>query len=141
MSVRDIVTVGHPVLRERARDVTTDELASAETQAFIDDLVDAYLFSLERRLAGVYNVGFENLSVLEIAEAVTREVPATIEVKPSNDPRSYSICSDKLLATGFAPQRTVQMAVREIAAAYRDGRLKDEPISYNVHWMRQHNFA
>jgi nucleoside-diphosphate-sugar epimerase len=107
----------------------------------IDDLVDAYLFSLERRLAGVYNVGFENLSVLEIAEAVTREVPASIEVKPSNDPRSYSICSDKLLATGFEPQRTVQMAVREIAAVYRDGRLKDEPISYNVHWMRQHNFA
>jgi nucleoside-diphosphate-sugar epimerase len=107
----------------------------------IDDLVDAYLFSLERRLAGVYNVGFENLSVLEIARAVTREVPASIEVKPSNDPRSYSICSDKLLATGFEPQRTVQMAVREIAEAYRDGRLKDEPISYNVHWMRQHNFA
>jgi nucleoside-diphosphate-sugar epimerase len=107
----------------------------------IDDLVDAYLFALERRLVGVYNAGFENLSVREIAEAVTREVPASIEVKPSNDPRSYSICSDKLLATGFAPRRTVQMAVREIAAAYRDGRLKDEPISYNVHWMRQHNFA
>jgi nucleoside-diphosphate-sugar epimerase len=107
----------------------------------IDDLVDAYLFSLERRLAGVYNVGFENLSVLEIARAVAREVPASIEIKPSNDPRSYSICSDKLLATGFTPTRTVQMAVREIAAAYRDGRLKDEPISYNVHWMRQHNYA
>jgi len=107
----------------------------------IDDLVDAYLFSLERRLAGVYNVGFENLSVLEIAQAVTREVPAPIEIKPSNDPRSYAICSDKLLSTGFAPKRTVQMAVGEIAAAYRDGRLKDEPISYNVHWMRQHNFA
>jgi nucleoside-diphosphate-sugar epimerase len=107
----------------------------------IDDLVDAYLFSLERRLAGVYNVGFENLSVLDIARAVTREIPASIEVKPSNDPPSYSICTDKLLATGFEPKRTVQMAVHEIAAAYRDGRLKDEPISYNVHWMRQHNFA
>ena len=40
MTVRDIVTVGHPVLRERARDVTTGELASAETQAFIDDLIE-----------------------------------------------------------------------------------------------------
>ena len=28
-----------------------------------------------------------------------------------------------------------------MAAAYRDGRLKDEPISYNVQWMQQHNFA
>jgi peptide deformylase len=40
VSVREIVTVGHPVLRERAREVTPEELASAETQQFIDDLID-----------------------------------------------------------------------------------------------------
>jgi peptide deformylase len=40
VSVREIVTVGHPVLRERAREVTPDELASPETQQFIDDLID-----------------------------------------------------------------------------------------------------
>jgi peptide deformylase len=40
MSVRQIVTVGHPVLRQRARDVTLEELASAEVQEFIDDLID-----------------------------------------------------------------------------------------------------
>jgi peptide deformylase len=40
MTVRDIVTVGHPVLRERAREVTADELASAEVQQLIDDLID-----------------------------------------------------------------------------------------------------
>ena len=67
----------------------------------IDDLVDVYLFALEQRLAGVYNAGFENLTVLDIAKAVTREAPATIEVKPSNDPRSYNVCSDRLLATGY----------------------------------------
>jgi peptide deformylase len=39
MSVREIVTVGHPVLRKRAREVTRDELASPETQTFIDDLI------------------------------------------------------------------------------------------------------
>ena len=47
-------------------------LGGAQTRpnVHIDDLVDAYLFSFERRLAGVYNVGFENLRVLDIAEAV-----------------------------------------------------------------------
>ena len=40
MSVREIVTVGHPVLRERAREVTPEELATPETQQFIDDLID-----------------------------------------------------------------------------------------------------
>lgn len=40
MTVRDIVTVGHPVLRERAREVTHDELAAADVQRLIDDLID-----------------------------------------------------------------------------------------------------
>lgn len=39
MTVLDILTVGHPILRERARELTHDELASPETQAFIDDLI------------------------------------------------------------------------------------------------------
>lgn len=40
MSVREIVTVGHPVLRERAREVAPDELATPEVQRLIDDLID-----------------------------------------------------------------------------------------------------
>jgi len=40
LTIRDIVTVGHPVLRRRAREVEADELASPEMQAFIDDLID-----------------------------------------------------------------------------------------------------
>jgi peptide deformylase len=40
MAVRDIVTVGHPVLRQRARELTIDELASPEMQGLIDDLID-----------------------------------------------------------------------------------------------------
>ena len=107
----------------------------------IDDLVDLYLFAMDRRLAGVFNAGFENISVREIAEAVTREIPASIETRPSNDPRSYAVCSDKLLATGFTPARTVQMAIREMVAAYRDGRIVDEPICYNVRWMREHQLG
>jgi peptide deformylase len=40
VSVRPIATVGHPVLRERAREITPDELGSAEIQTLIDDLID-----------------------------------------------------------------------------------------------------
>jgi nucleoside-diphosphate-sugar epimerase len=106
----------------------------------IDDLVDLYLFALERRLAGVYNAGFENLKVRDIASRIADRVPAEIKVLPSNDPRSYAVCSDRLLATGFAPKKNVATAIEDIVAAYRDGRLKDEPIHYNVTWMKQHNF-
>jgi nucleoside-diphosphate-sugar epimerase len=107
----------------------------------IDDLVDLYLFVFERRLAGLYNAGFENLKVREIADRIAARVPATIKVLPSNDPRSYSVCSDRLLATGFKPKRDVATAIGDIVAAYKDGRLKDEPSAYNVNWMKQHHFG
>lgn len=40
MPILKIATVGHPVLRERARELTREELDSAPIQAFIDDLVE-----------------------------------------------------------------------------------------------------
>jgi peptide deformylase len=40
MTIRKIATVGHPVLRERAREVSPDELASPGIQRLIDDLIE-----------------------------------------------------------------------------------------------------
>lgn len=40
MAVLDIAQIGAPVLRERAREVTRDELSDPAFQRFIDDLVD-----------------------------------------------------------------------------------------------------
>ena len=40
MAIRKIATVGHPVLRQVARELTREELRSDEIQRFIDDLVE-----------------------------------------------------------------------------------------------------
>jgi peptide deformylase len=40
VSVREIVTIGDPVLRRRARDVTPEELRSPGVQRLIDDLIE-----------------------------------------------------------------------------------------------------
>ncbi|MCB9594637.1 MAG: peptide deformylase [Sandaracinaceae bacterium] len=40
MTLRKIAQIGHPVLRQRAREVSPEELASDSMQAFIDDLVE-----------------------------------------------------------------------------------------------------
>ncbi len=40
MAIRKIAQIGHPVLRQRAREVTRDELLGAPMQQFIDDLVE-----------------------------------------------------------------------------------------------------
>jgi nucleoside-diphosphate-sugar epimerase len=107
----------------------------------IDDLVDLYLFALQRRLAGVYNAAFENLTVLDIAKLVAEQVPAEIMIQSSNDPRSYRLCSNRLSETGFAPKKNVRIAVGELAAAYRDGRLAEQPPWHTVSWMKEHNLG
>lgn len=40
MTIRKIAQIGHPILRETARPVTKEELASPRIQAFIDDLIE-----------------------------------------------------------------------------------------------------
>lgn len=104
----------------------------------IDDITDVYLFMLEHpQHRGIYNAGFENNSIMDIARRVTEHAPARITVTESNDPRSYRVNSDKLLATGFRPKKTVDDAIREIVHKYRSGELKDEDRFYNLRWMQR----
>lgn len=108
----------------------------------IDDITDLYLFLLDRpQITGVFNAGFENLSILEIAQAVAEVSGAKIVVKPSNDPRSYRVNSDKILATGFRPKKSVKMAIDEIGAAFKAGQLQDDDRNYNLKWMQKTLYA
>lgn len=104
----------------------------------IDDITDLYLFLLSRPdVTGVYNAGFENLSIQKIAEMACEKAQAKITVLPSNDPRSYRVNSDKLLATGFKPKKTVESAIDEICAAYKRGDLRDEDRFHTLKWMQK----
>jgi nucleoside-diphosphate-sugar epimerase len=104
----------------------------------IDDITDLYLHLIDHpEITGVYNAGFENISIMDIAKMVTQYIPVEITVTPSNDPRSYRINSDKLLATGFRPKKTVSDAIREIIEKHRAGELQDEDRYYNLRWMEQ----
>ena len=108
----------------------------------IDDITDLYLYLLDHpEVQGIFNAGFENLSIRTIAEMATQKAQARIKVLPSNDPRSYRVNSDKLLATGFRPKKTVGDAIDEICQAYRSGQLKDEDRFHNLKWMQKTLFA
>lgn len=112
--------------------------AQVRPNIHIDDVTDLYLYVLARKdLTGVFNAGFENLSILEIAHLVQKYVPAEIKITPSNDPRSYRLCSDKLRNTGFFPKKNVEMAIQEIVACYKNGRLKNNSQFYNLKTMQQ----
>ena len=107
----------------------------------IDDITDLYLFLLKNPdIKGVYNAGFENLTINEIAGYIAGRTGANIVLMASNDPRSYRINSDKLLATGFMPKKKIEDAVSEMIVAYQSGVLKDIDRWYNLKWMQKHLF-
>jgi len=87
--------------------------------------------------SGCYNAGFENISILDIAERVKSKISAEIVVSASNDPRSYRQDSSKLLATGFQPTYSVADAISEIAEAFHQNILPDGESCYTVKWMQR----
>lgn len=108
----------------------------------IEDITDLYLFLLDRpTVTGVYNAGFENITIEEIANILADRTGAQIVTTPSNDPRSYRINSDKLLAQGFEPKYCVADAIEQIIGAYQQGILEDKSLWYNLKWMEQNNLA
>ncbi len=112
--------------------------AQTRPNIHIDDITDVYLFMLDHpEHQGIYNAGFENISILDIANMVVKHVPAEIVVTESNDPRSYRINSDRLLATGYRPKKTVEDAITELIEKFRAGELKDEERFHNLKWMQK----
>lgn len=110
----------------------------ARPNIHIDDITDVYLHFIDNpKHTGIFNAGFENITILEIAKLITKYIPVEVMVTESNDPRSYRINSDKLLATGFKPKKLVEHAVQEIIKSYGSGALKDQDHFYNLKWMQQ----
>jgi len=104
----------------------------------IDDITDLYLHLIDHpEYTGIYNAGFENISIKDIGYLITKHIPAEILITASNDPRSYRINSDKLLTTGFKPKKRVDDAIKEIIQKYNNNELKDEDRFYNLKWMQQ----
>jgi nucleoside-diphosphate-sugar epimerase len=119
----------------------------------IEDMVDAYELMLEaphEKVHGeVFNIGFQNQSIADIAHIVQRVVGEEIPEKgkidivttPSNDNRSYHVNSDKILRVlGFSATRTIEDAVRDLTRAFRNHLLNDSFDNdwyYNVRTMKR----
>jgi peptide deformylase len=90
VSVREIVTVGHPVLRERAREVTPDELASPETQDLIDDLIATMRHANGAGLAANQIGESIRIAVIEVGDnpryPYKPRIPLTVVVNPVLEP-------------------------------------------------------
>ncbi len=97
------------------------------------DAVQVLLDAPDEKIANeIFNVGYQNMSIMDIALLVKRivqeEFPEKGEIgivtTPSDDKRSYHINSDKVRRVlGYAPKRTIEEAVRDLCRAFKDGRL------------------
>lgn len=90
MAVLPIATVGHPVLRERAREITRDELASAEMQQLIDDMVDTMRHANGAGLAANQVHVPVRITVIEVNQnpryPYKPPIPLTVVVNPVIEP-------------------------------------------------------
>jgi len=105
----------------------------------IEDMCQVYLHLLceERQVEpGIYNAGFENLSIRTIADQVSVLTGAEITCEQSNDPRSYRLDSTKLLETGFVPKRKIGNAMEEILEKLERTDLIITENNFSVKWLK-----
>jgi nucleoside-diphosphate-sugar epimerase len=115
----------------------------------IEDMTDLYLFMLkqekERIQKKIYNVGYENYTVQEIAEMVKETLGGDlpIEATPTNDNRSYHVSSKKIKEElGFEAKHTIQEAILDLKNAFDQGKIPNpmEDIRYyNIKLMQAIN--
>lgn len=90
MALLKIATVGHPVLREPARALSRDELATPEIQGFIDDLVETMRDANGAGLAATQVYRAVRVCAIEVKDnpryPYKPNVPLTILVNPEITP-------------------------------------------------------
>jgi nucleoside-diphosphate-sugar epimerase len=98
----------------------------------IQDMVEAYLTLLKapkEKIAGeIFNAGYENQTVLELAETVQKVVGEDVKLvaTPTNDNRSYHISSKKIAEKlGFVARHSIADASKELKEAFETGLLPD----------------
>lgn len=112
----------------------------------IQDVTDLYVKSLEwpdDAIDGrVFNAGYENHTVMEIAETVRQAVGEQVDIVkvPTNDNRSYHISSEKIKRElGFVASHTTEDAVRDLVTAFRAGKIPNPMTDtryYNIKVMQ-----
>jgi len=113
----------------------------------IEDVTDLYVESLKypkEKIAGqIFNAGYENHSVRQIADLVKENLQkpdVEIVVEPTNDNRSYHISSAKISKSlGFTPKHSIGEAVRDLKNAFDQGKILNPMTDmryYNIKTMQ-----
>ena len=117
----------------------------------IQDMVEAYMVIMEapkEKIAGkIFNAGYENQSVKELARTVKNVVGEDVKLinTPTDDNRSYHISSKKIKEElGFEAQHTIREAVEDLKNVFDEGLLPDSlenEMYFNIKRMQSLNLA
>tara|TARA_A100001011_G_C14309045_1_gene844613 strand:- start:2368 stop:3306 length:939 start_codon:yes stop_codon:yes gene_type:complete len=102
----------------------------------IDDMIRVYEFFIKKKICGVFNVGFENIKIKDLANSVKKIFPCEIQIKKSNDPRSYRMNSDKLISIGFKPYYNHLDAIYDLKQQF-ENKFKPGIINWNLAWLEK----
>ncbi len=97
-------------------------------QLHIHDMVSAYIlciFSTSKFQGEIYNVGEKNYTVFEIAQIISQNINAPVNIVTKNilDNRSYRLTSKKFLKDkNFIPEYNVQKAILELIDFFNKNR-------------------
>ena len=111
----------------------------------IKDMVDLYVLlceiDIDKINKKIFNAGWENLKVIEIAKLVQRIVKnVSIECVPTEDIRSYHVSSKKITKElGFEPKYTVEDAIKDLKRAFEEGKIRnpDDDKYCNIKLMKK----
>ena len=131
------------------REISVFGGAQLRPNIHIADMVEIYLVLMEapkEKIAGeIFNGGYENHSVLQLAEAVRDVIgeDVTLKTTPTDDNRSYHVSSKKIAdRLGFTASHTIKDAVSDIKNAFEKGLLPnslDDEMYYNIKRMQSIN--
>ena len=115
----------------------------------IADMVEAYMVLLtaptEKIANKIFNAGYENQPVSELAEIVRQEVGADVKLTTTStdDNRSYHISSQKIKEQlGFRATFNINKAVKDLLDAFEKGWLPnslEDEIYFNIRRMQSLN--
>jgi nucleoside-diphosphate-sugar epimerase len=113
----------------------------------IEDIAQAYIKSLEwpdKAIDGkIFNVGFDNFTVSEIANKVRKVVGEDIEIvtTPTDDNRSYHVSSAKInKELGFVAEHSVEDAIHDLVTSFQAGKIPNAMTDsryYNIKTMQE----
>jgi len=114
------------------REITVFGGSQLRPNIHIADMVQAYVALLEaptEKIAGqLFNAGYENQSVTELAETVRSVIGEDVRltVTPTDDNRSYHISSEKIRQElGFVARHSIREAAEDLVKAFERGLLPD----------------